>query len=91
MVLGFGHCASLQQDGWEIGVSYLFFSFLGGRLSVIFFILGFSQFLSYGVVFSIWPESSRVILDIFIRGTFQTALWRFPLQLIIQLLDEDIT
>ena len=61
------------------------------RFFGISFILGFSQFLSYGVVFSIWPESSWVILDIFIRGTFQTALWRFPLQLIIQLLDEDIT
>ena len=78
VVLGFGHCASLQQEGWEIGVSRVleFSHFFSGMF------LGFSSSFLAGPTWNFW-----VIWDIFNRGTFQTALWGFPVQLIIQPLD----
>ena len=101
VVLGFGHCASLQQDGWEIGVSQFILFWICPLehwnssvlwicpILVVTWNVCVNECLHF---FWIYPlETFGVIWDIFIRGTFQTALWRFPLQLIIQLLDEDIT
>ena len=39
VVLGFGHCASLQQEGWEIGVS-----------QYIYIVLEFSHFILWNVL-----------------------------------------